>query len=86
MLDVSVVIPVYKGRPFIEETVLSVLSQRDVAFDLSIALQGPEDGTRELLAEIAKTDSRLKILMPQLVQLKKIGSMSHSRLPANILN
>ncbi|MDY5162418.1 glycosyltransferase family 2 protein [Leuconostoc citreum] len=61
MLDVSVVIPVYKGRPFIEETVLSVLSQRDVAFDLSIALQGPEDGTRELLAEIAKTDSRLKI-------------------------
>ena len=61
MLDISVVIPAYKARPFIEETVRSVLDQVGVTFDVSIALQGPEDGTRALLEKIAETDPRLKI-------------------------
>jgi len=61
MLDVSVVIPAYKAIQFIEETVLSVLNQEGVTFDLSVALQGPEDGTRELLQAIAAKDERLKI-------------------------
>lgn len=61
MLDISVVIPAYKARPFIEETVQSVLRQEGVTFDVAVAIQGPEDGTRALLEKIAATDSRLKI-------------------------
>lgn len=61
MVDISVVIPAYKARPFIEETVQSVLNQAGVTFDVSVAIQGPEDGTRALLEKIAATDPRLKI-------------------------
>lgn len=61
MLDISVVIPAYKARPFIEETVHAILSQQDVDFDLLVALQGPDDGTRRLLENIAVSDLRLKI-------------------------
>jgi len=61
MLDISVVIPAYKARPFIEETVQSVLDKVGVTLDVSVAIKGPEDGTRALLEKIAATDSRLKI-------------------------
>ncbi|MCT8389936.1 glycosyltransferase family 2 protein [Leuconostoc holzapfelii] len=61
MLDISIVIPAYKARPFIEETVHSILNQKGVKIDLSVAIQGPDDGTRELLEKIAKKDPRLKI-------------------------
>ena len=60
MLDISVVIPAYKARPFIEETVQSVLDQVGVTFDVSVAVQGPEDGTCALLEKIAANASCLK--------------------------
>jgi glycosyltransferase involved in cell wall biosynthesis len=60
MVKASVVIPAYKSAPFIAETVQSVLSQEGVDLELIVALQGEEDGTREILTDI--TDERLTLL------------------------
>lgn len=60
MVKVSVVIPTYKSARFIKETVESVLAQENIDLELIVSLQGPEDGTREILAAI--DDSRLRVL------------------------
>ena len=60
MVKVSVVIPAYKSARFIKETVESVLAQENIDLELIVSLQGPEDGTREILAAI--DDSRLRVL------------------------
>lgn len=60
MNKVSVVIPAYKSARFIKETVESVLAQENVEFEVIISLQGPEDGTREILSNIE--DSRIRVI------------------------
>ncbi|MCM0582914.1 glycosyltransferase family 2 protein [Weissella diestrammenae] len=62
MVDVSVVIPAYKSSNFIEETVQSVLTQKGVDFEVIVSLQGPEDGSREILNNLQQKYDVLKVL------------------------
>ncbi|MFO7766096.1 MAG: glycosyltransferase family 2 protein [Pelovirga sp.] len=49
---VSMVMPSYQQRDFIEEAVRSVLDQEDVAVELLVLDPGSTDGTRELLLSL----------------------------------
>lgn len=57
---ISVVIPAYKSADFIEETVDSVVSQEGVDFEVIVGIQGPDDGTKQVLKKYSK-DSRVHI-------------------------
>jgi len=54
MTDVSVVIPVRDGEPFVAEAVESVLDQEDVRAELIVADDGSTDGTPDVLARFAE--------------------------------
>lgn len=56
---ISVVIPVYNGELTIEETVISVLNQTFLDFELIVIDDGSTDSTLEIIKKIH--DSRLKI-------------------------
>jgi len=47
--SVSVIIPVYNGENFIEETLINVLSQDGVDIELIVVSDGSTDGTKELV-------------------------------------
>jgi glycosyltransferase involved in cell wall biosynthesis len=58
--DVTVVVCAYNARPFITDTITSVLRQTWCDFDLVVVDDGSTDGTVEVLESIG--DSRLRIL------------------------
>lgn len=60
--NVSVIVPVYNQRPFIRETVESVLTQDYENFELLLSDDGSTDGTSEILADYAARDSRVKVV------------------------
>ena len=59
---VSVVLPVHNGRDFVERSVRSVLAQDFTDFELVIGDDGSDDGTGELVAELAAEDPRIRLL------------------------
>ncbi len=61
---VSVVTTVFNGEPYFDRAVPSILAQTFEDFEYIIVNDGSEDRTAELLARIATTDSRIRILSP----------------------
>ena len=59
---VSVVLPVHNGRAFVEKSVRSILAQDFTNFELVIGDDGSDDGTGELVAELAAEDPRIRLL------------------------
>ena len=59
---VSVLMPVHNGARFLEVSVNSILSQTVGDFELIIVDDGSTDKTPILLANLATTDSRIKLL------------------------
>lgn len=61
-ITVSVVMGVYNGANFLNESINSVLSQQGVAFELIIVNDGSIDSTDAILADFAARDSRVRVL------------------------
>ena len=59
---VSVIIPYYKKRNFVKETVLSVLSQSYDTLEILIIYDDTNLNDLEFLQEISKLDNRIKII------------------------
>ncbi|MBI3966301.1 MAG: glycosyltransferase family 2 protein [Chloroflexi bacterium] len=59
----SVFIPVYNGARYLETTIRSILGQTFEDFELVIADDGSTDGSAAILAEWARRDSRIRILV-----------------------
>lgn len=58
--DVSILIPVYNGMPYLREAIDSVLAQTLTNWECVIVNDGSRDGTREYLASI--NDDRFQII------------------------
>jgi len=63
--DVSVVMSVYNGAPYLRETMESVLTQADVSLEFVIVNDGSTDGSPAILEEYAKRDPRVKTVHQQ---------------------
>lgn len=59
---ISVIIPAYNVKPYIEECVDSVLNQKYGNFEIIIVDDGSTDGTGELCDELCKSDSRIRVI------------------------
>ena len=59
---VSVLTPVHNGAPFIEECMTSVLRQTYANWSHTVVDNCSTDGTSELVAAVARTDSRVRHL------------------------
>jgi glycosyltransferase involved in cell wall biosynthesis len=59
---VSVIIPVYNGRTYVERALDSVLSQSHPAVEALVVDDGSTDGTGELLAARATHDARVRVV------------------------
>jgi hypothetical protein len=59
---VSVVMPAHNARPYVEESVASILGQTFEDFELVILENGSSDGTAELLERLALTDPRIRVV------------------------
>ena len=62
MPRVSVVMPVYNAEAFLQEAVGSILHQTYRDFELIAIDDGSTDGSREMLRQYGKSDSRVKVL------------------------
>lgn len=62
MPRVSVVMPVYNAEAFLQEAVGSILRQTYRDFELIAIDDGSTDGSREMLRQYGKSDSRVKVL------------------------
>ncbi|MGP1664994.1 MAG: glycosyltransferase family 2 protein [Rhodanobacter sp.] len=59
---VSVVMPVYNAQSFLRASVESVLCQTHREWELIAVDDGSSDGSHELLMELARQDSRLRVI------------------------
>ena len=59
---VSVIIPYYKKRNFVKETVVSVLNQSYDSLEILIIYDDTNLNDLEFLQEISKLDNRIKII------------------------
>jgi glycosyltransferase involved in cell wall biosynthesis len=60
--EVSVVMAVHNGAPFLRRTLDSVLAQKGVNFEFIIVNDGSNDETANLLSDYASRDPRIKVL------------------------
>ena len=60
---VTIVMPVYNCKKYLEETVQSALSQTFPDFELLMLDDCSTDGTAELMSRIAEKDSRIRVLL-----------------------
>lgn len=58
---VSIVIPVYKAEPYIEDCVQSILQQTFTDFELLLVDDGSPDNSGALCEELAAKDQRIKV-------------------------
>lgn len=61
MTLISVLVPVYNGANFVEETVHSVLAQTHYDLELLLIDDGSTDGTPEVLERLARLDDRIRV-------------------------
>ena len=61
-LPVSVIIPAYRARATLGETLASLIAQTHEAWEAIIVDDGSDDGTLELAREWAETDARMRVL------------------------
>ena len=63
---VSVVMPVYNGERYLAEAIASVLGQTYADFELIVVDDGSSDGSRAIIEEYARRDTRvLPVLLPE---------------------
>lgn len=61
-MKLSIIIPVYNMRQWLEETVRSVLNQTFRDFELILIDDGSTDGSGELCDGLAQTDDRVRVI------------------------
>jgi glycosyltransferase EpsE len=61
---VSVVTTVYNGEPYAERAIPGILAQSFEDFEFIVVDDGSEDGTPEILRELAQRDARVRIFSP----------------------
>ena len=61
----SVVMPVHNARPFLNESIASIVNQTLAAFEFVIVDDGSTDGSEEVLREWEKRDSRIRLFTSQ---------------------
>lgn len=59
---VSIIMPCYNGEKYIEETIGSVLAQTYKNWELIVVDDGSKDASAQIVKELAKKDSRIKLL------------------------
>ena len=64
-IEVSVVIPAYNAAQFLSETILSILAQEDVDFELLVVDDCSTDQTAEIIKAAAAEDGRVQYLCIQ---------------------
>lgn len=72
----SIVVPVYNVRSFLEKCLGSILAQTFTDFELIVVDDGSTDGSGELCDKIAETDSRIKVIHKEnggVVSARKAG-------------
>ena len=63
--EVSVIMPVYNSKKFLEESVDSVLSQHYDSLELLLIDDGSTDGSRDTIRKLAAKDQRIKPIFLQ---------------------
>ena len=59
---VSVIVPVYNVRPYLEEAVNSVIHQTYANLEIILVDDGSKDGSGEICDRYAKSDSRIRVI------------------------
>src|SRR5688572_22147748 len=59
--EVSVVLPAYNGRKYVRAAVESILTQTFTDFELIVIDDASSDGSADILAELARGDSRMQV-------------------------
>ncbi|MET3528611.1 glycosyltransferase family 2 protein [Phenylobacterium koreense] len=59
---ISCLLPVYNGEAFLEEAIGSILAQTFRDFELVVVDDGSRDSTPDILARLAATDPRIKVI------------------------
>lgn len=62
MIEISIIVPVYKVEKFLAECIDSILYQSFKDFELLLVDDGSPDRSGEICEEYAKSDSRIKVL------------------------
>jgi hypothetical protein len=70
---VTIGVPVYRGKLFIEESLNSILNQTYEDFDAIISLDGPDPECEEICRKFL-TDSRFRLI----IQPRRLGWMGHT--------
>jgi glycosyltransferase involved in cell wall biosynthesis len=73
---VSVVMPVHNARPYLEESVGSILRQTFADFELVVVENGSTDGSGEVLRALAEREPRIRLVQSSCV----LGSAGASNL------
>jgi glycosyltransferase involved in cell wall biosynthesis len=63
--DAGVILTVYNGEQFLEQAVTSIRRQTLTSFEFVIVDDGSTDHTPEILARLAKEDSRIKVIISE---------------------
>jgi glycosyltransferase involved in cell wall biosynthesis len=58
----SIIMPAYNCRPWIRQSVLSVLGQSEPDFELIIVDDASSDGTLDAVADLAQGDARIRLI------------------------
>ena len=59
---ISVIVPVYNVKPYLESCILSILNQQYGDFECILINDGSTDGSEELRNEFQLLDSRIQII------------------------
>lgn len=62
---ISVIIPVYNTKEYLEDCVNSVLEQTWTDFKMILVEDGSQDGSREICEELCRRDSRIQIVFQE---------------------
>jgi GT2 family glycosyltransferase len=60
--QISVVLPVKDGAPYVESAIASILQQTFCAFELLVIDDGSSDGSMEIAERFSQTDTRVRLL------------------------
>ena len=62
MLRLSIIVPVYQAKEYLEKCINSILEQSFVDFELILVDDGSDDGSERICNDYAKKDERVKII------------------------